>query len=185
MSLATPGARTSSAPAADPSPCATRTRPTGNPASSNSRSNQAPDSGACRRFTTTPFPAATAAAAWVNGIKKGSSTGESYRPHRDNQVRALVLEQELWHRQALIAEDQAGARGQPHGALDGREELTRKRLDNWLPPTPLHRGDLVGASHDEICERAKLGAALIRPGCGPTALRLPGLPHGVPNALGE
>ncbi len=63
--LAMPRARTSAAPSS-PSPWTTRTSPFGAPASSNTRSTHAPESGVSSDgFTSTAFPAATAIAVSV------------------------------------------------------------------------------------------------------------------------
>ena len=76
ISFATPGALTS-APPVSPAPCATRTSPSGAPASTNTRATHSPESGVSSDgFSTTAFPAATAIAVCVSGMLNGKFHGE-------------------------------------------------------------------------------------------------------------
>src|SRR5439155_21579643 len=73
-----PREQTSVSPTASPDPWTTLTRPVGAPARRKISSTHAPDKGVSSAgLTTAALPAATAVAAWVNGIENGKFHGET------------------------------------------------------------------------------------------------------------
>src|ERR671934_381096 len=129
--FASPGARTSAPPTSPPAPCTVWTSPAGAPASTNARSTHAPESGVSSEgFTTTAFPAATAATVWVNGIASGKFQGESTADADMTPI--LALDQS----RAPVQVDELG---RDPGAEVVLADVGANRLQ---PRVPLLRGEL-------------------------------------------